>query len=152
MAASSRHRWSVDIAAPPGRVYRLLTGPASYGQWTAAFGEGLRFDGSWQEGARIRFLTTEGHGLVSEVAANRPGELLSIRHLGYIDDDGVEDTDSESIRAWAPAYENYRFAATAEGTRLTVEQDITAEFEGMVEAWPRALASLKALCEGDAES
>lgn len=148
MPALKRFQRSVDIAAPASKVYQMLTGPESYKQWTSAFGEGLYFEGSWQEGQRIRFLTTEGHGVVSEIAENRPNEFLSIRHIGYIDDDGVEDTSSEAILAWAPAYENYSFTATPQGTKLTVDQDITDDFESMPEAWPKALEKLKALCEG----
>ncbi|SHM87277.1 hypothetical protein [Rhizobacter sp. OV335] len=98
------------------------------------------------EGRRIRFLTPSGEGVISEIAENRPNEFISIRHLGYIAD-GVEDTGSEAIRAWAPAYENYTFTATPQGTRLTVDQDMTDEFESMVETWPKALGALKALCE-----
>jgi uncharacterized protein YndB with AHSA1/START domain len=147
MPALKRLQWSVDVAAPVSRVYQMLVGPESYRQWTSAFGEGLYFEGSWRQGERIRFLTPEGHGVVSEIAEHRPNEFISIRHLGYIDDEGVEDTSSEAIRAWAPAYENYTFAATPQGTRLTVEQDITDEFEGMPDAWPKALETLKALCE-----
>lgn len=147
MPALKRLQWSVDIAAPASRVYHVLVGPESYTQWTSAFGEGLYFEGSWQKGQRMRFLTSEGHGVVSEIAENRPNEFLSVRHIGYIDDDGVEDTSSEAIRAWAPAYENYIFTATPQGTRLTVEQDMTDDFESMPEAWPKALGKLKALCE-----
>jgi len=33
---------------------------------------------------------------------------------------------------------------------LTVDQDMTDEFEGMVETWPKALGTLKALCESGA--
>ena len=86
--------------------------------------------------------------MTSEIAENRANESLSIRHLGYIADDGVEDTSSKAIRAWVPAYENYTFTATPQGTKLTVDQDMTEDFRGMVETWPRALATLKALCEG----
>lgn len=146
MPALKRLQWSVDIAAPASKVYQVLTSPASYKQWTSAFGDGLYFEGSWQKGQRMRFLTPGGEGVVSEVAENRPNEFLSLRHLGYIAD-GVEDTDSEAIRAWAPAYENYTFTATPQGTTLTVDQDMTDEFEGMVETWPKALANLKALSE-----
>lgn len=128
----------------------MLIGPESYRRWTAAFGDGLFFEGSWEKGQRIRFLTPDGHGVISEIAENRPNEFISIRHIGHIDDDGVEDTSSEAIRAWAPAYENYTFAVTPQGTELTVEQDITDDFEGMPEAWPKALAGLKSLCENHA--
>lgn len=151
MPALKRLQWSVDIAAPASRVYQMLVGPESYKQWTSAFGDGLYFEGSWQTGQRIRFLTPDGHGVISEIAENRPNEFLSIRHLGYIADDGVEDTSSEAILAWAPAYENFTFTATPQGTKLTVDQDMTDEFESMPEAWPKALGKLKALCENRAQ-
>ncbi|MGZ5374784.1 MAG: SRPBCC family protein [Aeromicrobium sp.] len=140
----------MDIAAPVSKVYKTLIGPESYPQWTSAFGDGLYFEGSWQEGQRIRFLTPSGHGVISEIAENRPDEFISIRHLGYIAN-GVEDTSSEAIRAWAPAYENFTFTATPQGTKLTVDQDMTDEFEGMVETWPQALEKLKTLCEPRAQ-
>jgi uncharacterized protein YndB with AHSA1/START domain len=152
VAALKRLQWSVDIAAPPSTVYETLIGPETYKQWTSAFGEGLYYEGSWQKGERIRFLTPEGHGVVSEIAENRPNEFMSIRHLGYVDDDGVEDTNSEAILAWAPAYENYTFTATPRGTKLIVEQDITEEFDSMPETWPKALKLLKSLCENRAHS
>lgn len=150
MPAVKRLQWSVDIAAPASRVYQVLVGPESYGQWTSAFGDGLTFVGSWQKGQRMRFLTPQGHGVISEIAEIRPNEFISIRHLGYIADDGVEDTSSEAIRAWAPAYENYTLTVTPRGTKLTVEQDITDDFESMPETWPKALEKLKALCENRA--
>ena len=105
MRKLKRLRWSLDIAALTSKVYQLLIDPDSYTQWTSAIGDGLYFEGSWQMGQRIRFLTLSGHGLISEVAENRQNEFISIRHLGYIVN-GVEDTSSEAIRAWAPAYEN----------------------------------------------
>ena len=146
MPALKRLQWSVDIAAPASKVYQLMVGPESYTQWTSAFGDGLYFEGSWQKGQPIRFLTPSGHGVISEIAENRPNEFISIRHLGYIAN-GVEDTSSEAIRAWAPAYENFTFTAAPQGTTLTVDQDMTDEFAEMVEAWPKALGTLKALCE-----
>jgi uncharacterized protein YndB with AHSA1/START domain len=149
MPALKRLQWSVDISAPPSTVYQTLVEPESYGQWTAAFGDGLYFEGSWQQGQRMRFLTPGGEGVISEVAENRPDEFISLRHIGYIAG-GVEDTTSEAIRAWAPAYENFTLTAAPQGTKLTVEQDMTDEFDGMVEAWPKALARLKALCESRA--
>jgi hypothetical protein len=69
--------------------------------------------------------------------------------LGYVAD-GVEDTSSEAIRAWAPAFENFTFTATLQGTtKLKVDQDMTDEFEEMAQAWPRVLERLKALCRAE---
>jgi uncharacterized protein YndB with AHSA1/START domain len=121
MPALRRLQWSIDIAAPASKVHQVLVGPEGYKQWTSAFGDGLYFEGSWQKGQRIRFLTLHGHGVTSEIAEIRPNEFISIRHLGYIADNGVEDTRGGAIRAWAPAYENYTFTDTPQGTKLTVE-------------------------------
>jgi hypothetical protein len=78
-------------------------------------------------------------------------ELARARRLplGYIAE-GVEDTSSEAIRAWAPAFENFIFTATLQGTtKLTVDQDMTDEFEEMAQAWPKVLERLKALCRAE---
>jgi hypothetical protein len=86
--------------------------------------------------------------MVAEIAEHRPGEFVSIRHLGVIQD-GVEDTTSEAIKAWAPCYENYTFIDEGGGTRLKVDSDVFGDYEAfMAETWPRALARLKAVCEG----
>ena len=85
--------------------------------------------------------------MVSEIAEHRHNAFTSIRHLGYVVN-GVDDTSSASVRAWAPAYENYSFTAVADGTMLVVDQDATPEFEPyLAQAWPKALQRLKALCE-----
>jgi Thioesterase-like superfamily len=147
MAATKKVHFTTEIAAPPSKVYELLTSDASYREWTAAFCQGSYYEGSWQPGERIRFLSPSGGGVVAQVAENRPQEFISLKHLGIIKD-GVEDTESEAVRAWAPAYENYRLTATSTGTILTVDQDVTAEHVGaMLQTWPKALALLKAICE-----
>lgn len=148
MSALKRMQFTTVIAAPAARVYEALIGLESYKQWTAPFMEGSYFEGSWQPGERIRFLGPGGgEGMVAEIAENRPDEFISIRHLGFIAN-GVEDTESDAVRAWAPAYENYTLQAVPEGTRLVIDLDVFGDFaDFMAEAWPQALARLKALCE-----
>jgi uncharacterized protein YndB with AHSA1/START domain len=150
MTPIKRAQYSAVIAAPAERVYALLIDPESYKLWTAPFMEGSYFEGSWAAGERIRFLGPGGQGgMVAEIAENRPHEFISIRHLGFIAD-GVEDTESEAVRAWAPAYENYTLLSVPEGTKLVIDLDLFGDFEDfMAEAWPQALALLKALCEGN---
>lgn len=147
MSTVKRIQFVAEIAAPAARVYDLMIGEASYRDWTSAFVEGSRYEGSWRKGERIRFLSPSGDGMVAEIVENKPHEFISIRHLGHIAN-GVEDTASEAIRPWAPAYENYTFIPTTNGTRVIVDQDVTEEFERyMREAWPRALERLKVMCE-----
>ena len=142
-------RFGETIAAPPARVHARMLALEDYERWTAAFCEGSTYEGSWEPGATIRFLSPTGDGMVSEIVENRPGAFVSIRHRGVIDR-GVEDTSSEAIRTWAGALENYTFEPIAGGTRLTVELDTLSEYaEMMREAWPKALALLKQLCEED---
>ncbi|MBM4118209.1 SRPBCC domain-containing protein [bacterium] len=150
MSARERLQFSIVIAAPAKRVYEALIGPASFKEWTAPFMEGSYFEGSWQQGARIRFLGPGGGvGMVAEIAENRPHEFISIRHLGFVAK-GVEDTESEAVCAWAPAYENYTLLRVVEGTQLVVDMDAFGDMtDFMTETWPKALARLKALCEGE---
>jgi uncharacterized protein YndB with AHSA1/START domain len=147
MTTVKRIQFTANIAAPVSKVFRTMLDLESYKAWTSAFTEGSYYEGTWRKGERIRFLASNGDGMIAEIAELRPNEYISIRHLGYIHQ-GVEDTESESVRSWAPAYENYTFRATPEGTTLLVDQDVTDEYESfMAEIWPKALDRLKALCE-----
>ena len=149
MPVKKRIQFVTEIEAPPSEVYDLIVGPESYKRWTSAFLEGSYFEGSWGQGEKIRFLSPSGDGMIAEIAENRRGEFISIRHLGVINK-GVEDTESEDVRAWTPAFENYTLEPVDAGTRLVVDQDVTDDFESyMQEAWPKALAKLKELAEDE---
>ena len=135
------------VAAPRETVWDRMLAPATYEAWTAAFCEGSRYEGSWDEGARIRFVGPDGSGMVSTIAVSRHPELLSIRHLGMVKD-GVEDTTSEAVKGWAGALETYAFSVSGTGTELRVELDVTPDLESfMNETWPKALERLKEICE-----
>lgn len=147
MSAKSKIQFSVEIDAPVADVFRIMLDHDGYKDWTTAFCDGSYYAGDWAEGAQIRFMSPSGDGMLSEIAEHRHHEFISIRHLGYISQ-GVPDTDSDSVRAWAPAYENYTFIAAGNGTTLVVDQDVTAEHEQyLLAAWPKALNRLKELCE-----
>ena len=140
-------RFSTTIQAPREVVWKTMLGPDSFRDWAAEFAEGSYYEGGWGQGERIRFLAPGGNGMLSRIAANRPNEFVSIEHLGLIQD-GVEDTESEAVRAWRPAFENYTFSTVGDGTRVDVELDVTSDFEAdMARQWPKALAKLKAISE-----
>lgn len=140
--------FSAEIEAPVAKVWDTMLAPETYSQWTAPFMQGSYYEGSWREGERIHFLAPGGSGMVARVADVRVHERIELEHLGYVAN-GVEDTTSEAVRSWAPAYEIYRFESVPGGTRLIVEQDVLPGFENMMNAvWPKALAELEALCEG----
>ena len=139
--------FSVDIRASRQTVWETLFGGESYTRWTAEFAEGSYFEGTWEGGTRMRFLVPSGDGMVAEVAESRPHAFLSLKHLGFVKD-GVEDTDSEVVKAWAPAFENYTLSEAGNTTELAIDLDVEPAFEeAMTKIWPKALARLKALCE-----
>jgi uncharacterized protein YndB with AHSA1/START domain len=140
--------FDIRIAAPRERVWRCMLFTPTYERWTVHFGEGSRYEGSWDEGSTIRSGGPNGEGMLSQIAEHRPAEYLSICHVGLIHN-GVPDTTSETVRAWMPCFENYRFADDdGSGTRVRVDCDVFGPYEDwMNETWPQALQALKAICE-----
>ena len=138
------------VHAPRRVVWDTMLGPETYREWTSEFAPGSYFDGSWNQGERIRFPVPDGSGMISVIAENRPHEFLSIRHLGTIKG-GVEDTESDEVKAWAQCFERYTLSDAGSSTELGIAVDVPPAFEQfMDDTWPRALARLKALCEARA--
>jgi hypothetical protein len=129
-----------------------MLGQDTYREWTRAFSEGGHYEGSWEQGAKIVFLgpdpeTGKEGGMVARVKESRPYEFVSVEHIGMIKD-GIEDTTSEEVKKWTPAFENYTFTERDGGTEVTVDIDTAEEFEEMFkEMWPKALGMLKEICE-----
>ena len=79
-----------------------------------------------------------------------PNEFLSIEHLGEVKD-GIEDYESEEVKKWAGALENYTLTDLNGKTNFQVymemnekEKEMIAMFETM---WPKAMAKVKELAE-----
>lgn len=139
--------FTISIRAPKERVWKKMLEPDTYRQWTEPFGPGCYYEGSWDKGSKIKFLSPPGEGMTAVIAENREFEFLSIRHLGFVKD-GVEDTESPEAKAWAPAYEDYTFTEKGGATQVRVDLDSNEEFEKMFEdLWPKALSRLKQICE-----
>lgn len=143
-------RFTEKINAPREKVWEALWGSLfHYQTWTSPFMEGSTVEtDNWKEGTKIIFGDGSGSGMVAEVAANRPNEFMSFRHLGTLKD-GVEDTTSEAVSGWAGAVENYTLSGEDGSTKLEVEMDVTVDFkEYMEKTWPLALEKIKGLAEG----
>jgi hypothetical protein len=142
----------IDINAPKQKVWHTMLDDVTYRQWTTPFSEGSYYKGDWSKGSKIIFLgpnpeTGKEGGMVSRIAENKLYEFISIEHLGMIND-GVEDTTSEEVKKWTPAFENYTFKEVNGKTTILVDMDINDEYKEMFEGmWPKALQKLKELCE-----
>lgn len=146
---------TIFIQAPKEKVWDTMLEKETYGKWTQPFSPDpsseSRWEGSWEKGSKILFIGTDQDGsemgMVSYIAENRPYEFMSIKHTG-IYKDGVEDTESEEAKSWAPAYENYTLTSKDGGTELSIDMDIMEEYLPMFkEIWPKALQKLKELSE-----
>ncbi len=143
--------YSIKIKAPKNKVWEIIIGKTTYPQWTSVFAEGSDVQGDWSQGSKLIFgaPNKEGkmEGMVSEVAENKAPDYLSIRHLGMLKD-GVEDTQSPEVKAWAPAYENYTLKEENGETEYLVDLDCEDTWvKYMNDTWPKALEKVKELSE-----
>jgi hypothetical protein len=140
--------FSTSINAPKEKVWKTLWDDANYRNWTSVFAEGsyAKTD-NWKQSSKVLFLDGKGSGMVSVVAANKPNEFMSFKHLGIVKD-SIEDVTSEKVKEWAGAVESYTLNGTNGKTELIVEMDITDEFKDyFVNTWPKALEKVKELSE-----
>lgn len=133
--------YAITIRAPREVVWDTMLSPETYKQWTAAFCDGSYYEGSWEQGASIRFLGPSAEGMKAVIAENVHNQRISIRHLACFTKE-KEDLITE------PVYENYTFRDVAGGTELLVDMDCLEPYEAMFQdMWPRALQLLKSHCE-----
>jgi hypothetical protein len=139
--------FNITIDAPRETVWDILWADTSYREWTSVFSEGSHAETDWKKGSKVLFLDGKGYGMVSSIAENIPNEFMSIRHLGVVKD-GVEDLDSEKVREWAGAMENYTLKTVDGKTALTIEMDMNDEYKSyFMDTWPKALDKIKELAE-----
>ena len=140
--------FSADINASSEKVWKFLWNADSYKKWTSVFFEGSYAEtDNWKEGSKVLFLSPERDGMVSRVAANKPNSFMSFEHLGIVKK-GVEDTESEDVKGWAGAKEDYTLTEQNGKTKLLVEMDSNDEFkEYFLKTWPLALEKIKELAE-----
>ena len=143
-----RLNFSININAPKEKVWKVLWDDSSYREWTSAFSEGSYAEtDNWKEGTEVKFLYPNGSGMISMVAANKPNEYMSFKHLGEVKD-GLEDRSSDKIKEWAGAMENYTLKEKDGVTELAVNMDTADKFKDMfMKMWPNALDNVKTLSE-----
>ena len=142
-----RLQFSTDINAPREEVWKVLWEDATYRNWTSAFSEGSYAVSDWKEGSKVLFLSPGGDGMYAMIAKSVPNEFMSFKHLGELKN-GVEQPMDEKTQQWSGAMENYTLTENGEHTRLSVEVDITEEYQDYFnEKFPLAFSRVKALAE-----
>lgn len=142
-----KQTFNTTIDASPEKVWDILWTDENYRNWTSVFSEGSHAETDWKKGSKVLFLDGKGQGMVSTIADNKPNEYMSIRHLGMVNN-GVEDTESDKVKEWAGAMENYTLKPVDGKTELTVDMDINDEYKDyFIGIWPKALQKIKELAE-----
>jgi uncharacterized protein YndB with AHSA1/START domain len=141
--------FSTTINAPKEKVWKTLWDDTTYRQWTSVFSPTSYAETDWKEGSKVLFLDGQGSGMVSRIEANKPNHFMSFKHLGIVKD-GKEDTESEEVKGWAGAFENYTLKDVDGKTELLVELDISEEHKDMFTGiFPKALEQVKTLSENN---
>jgi len=143
--------FEILINNSPENIFRIMTGSDTYSKWTTEFNPTSRFYGSWNKGERITFLGTDAEGktggMVCRIRENIPGKFISIESLREFVD-GSEDAATGKENSWSGALENYTLKPAGSKTLLCIDTDVPAEHRPfLLEAWPKALETLKELCE-----
>ncbi|MBD0287509.1 MAG: SRPBCC domain-containing protein, partial [Flavisolibacter sp.] len=80
--------FEITINAPVDKVYTTMLDEKGYREWTVEFNPTSHFIGSWEKGAKIRFIGTDSNGvqggMVSRIKENIPNQFISIEHLGLL--------------------------------------------------------------------
>lgn len=142
-----KQQFKTTINASREKVWYVLWAHDTYQQWTAPFMEGSYAVTDWKKGSKALFLGPDGSGMVARIEENIPNEYMSIIHLGEVVG-GVEDTESEKVKKWAGAHENYTLKIINNQTELIIDMDVDEEFAKMFNTiWPKALAKVKEIAE-----
>lgn len=144
---------SIVINAPREKVWDVMLDDATYREWTNVFHPGSYYKGNWEDvGSKMQFIGPDPDGgpdmgMIAIVRECRKPEYVSVEHVGMIKGD-EEDTTSEEVKKWTPAFENYTFTEVDGGTEVAIELDAAEEHVAMMEdMWPKALAKLKEIAE-----
>lgn len=142
-----KQHFSILINAPREKVWQILWNDQNYREWTSVFSEGSRAETDWKKGSKVLFLGGSDEGMVSKIEENIANEFMSIKHLGMIKD-GVEDMDSEEVKKWAGAMENYTLRDLHGKTELIIDMDVTDDHKDyFLTTWPKALQKVKEMSE-----
>lgn len=141
--------FSTIINASREKVWNTMLEKDTYQEWTVPFHEGSTYDGNWEEGSEIVFTgpSEDGSiaGMYAVIAANRPHEFVSIKHLGEIKNG---EKSPWPVVEGQEGYENYTLKDVNGDTEVLVELMVPAEWKDMFDdLWPRALAKLKEIAE-----
>lgn len=141
-------KYQVEIDAPAAKVWDVLWNEKTYSQWTHFFSPGSVMQTDWKVGGKTYFTdSSRQNGMVSTIKSIDEPKHLIFKHLGELHN-GVEDVDSEKLKAWNGSLEAYYLENKNGKTMLKVEVDSNDEFKQMFDnGFKKGLEVIKKLSE-----
>ena len=140
--------YDIIINAPKDKIWDVLSSEKTYGEWTKFFNEGSAMKSDWQVGGKTYFVNGDGEGMVSTIEDLEKPNLITFKHLGMVDKDGNEDTESMEVKQWSGSFERYYLIDLEDKVKLHVEVQIDkAHHDFMNDAFPKGLQVVKELAE-----
>ncbi|RMZ58485.1 SRPBCC domain-containing protein [Chryseobacterium nematophagum] len=136
------------IDAPLQRVWDALWGTETYSEWTKFFGPGSSMKSDWKVGGKTYFVNAEGEGMVSTIdTLDQPNQII-FKHLGMIDKQGNEDTQSKEVMEWSGSFEKYILIDFDGKTKLHVEVQTEKDWKDHIDkGFIKGLEVVKELAE-----
>lgn len=141
-------RYQIEIDAPADKVWDILWNEKTYSQWTYYFSPDSNMITDWEIGGKTYFTdSSKKNGMVSTIERMEEPKHLIFKHLGEMVD-GVEDVDSEKVKAWNGSLEAYYLEENNGKTTLKVEVGSNDEFKEMFDnGFKKGLEVIKNLSE-----
>jgi len=141
-------KYQTEINASAEKVWDVLWNKNTYSKWTYFFSPDSNMVTDWQVGGKTYF--TDGskkNGMVSTIDKIEENKQLVFKHLGEMVN-GVEDTESEKVKAWNGSLEGYYLEEKDGKTTLKIEVDSNEEFKDMFDnGFKKGLEIIKELSE-----
>jgi len=141
-------KYQTEINAFAEKVWDVLWNENTYPKWTHFFSPDSKMVTDWQVGGKTYF--TDGsrkNGMVSTIERVEEPKYLVFKHLGEIRD-GLEDVDSDKVKAWNGSLEAYYLDEKDGKTTLKIEVDSNEDFKDMFDnGFHKGLEIIKELSE-----
>lgn len=142
--------YEIIINASKEKIWDILWGSETYSEWTKFFNPDSAsiMKSDWEVGGKTYFTNAEGEGMVSTIDSLEKPDQIIFKHLGMVDKDGNEDTQSKEIMEWSGAFEKYILIDFDGKTKLHAEVQVEKAWrDHMDEGFNKGLQVVKELSE-----
>lgn len=142
--------YEIIINAPKEKVWDVLWSENTYSEWTKFFNPNSAsfMKSDWKLGGKTYFVNAAGAGMVSTIDSLEKPDHIIFKHLGMIDEEGNEDTESMEIKQWSGCFEKYFLIDFGSQTKLHAEVQTEKDWEEhMNTGFTKGLQIVKELAE-----